>query len=91
MDGLGFSGSSLAVASLQIRLLVELVKLVENDENVGNEETEENRFDATCRLVRPNAIEKNQCKLHLKIEAESLCKICIRPWQCARFKVELTC
>lgn len=53
--------------SRQIRSLVKRVELVENYENVGNEEGEKYGIDAAIRLVRANAIEENERKLHLKI------------------------
>jgi hypothetical protein len=53
-----------------ISFLVELIKLMKYDENVGNEECKENGVDATVRVVRANAVEENQRKLRLKIESK---------------------
>jgi hypothetical protein len=52
---------------LEVGSLVESIKLVEDYEYVGHKEGEINLVDATLCLVRANAIEKNECKLHLKI------------------------
>lgn len=51
---------------LQIRFFVESIKLVENYQNVGEEEVEENIINATTRLERSSAVEKNESELHLK-------------------------
>lgn len=65
-----FLGLSRRLAALAIRPLVELIELVKYDQNVGYEESKENGFHATLRLVRANAIEQNERKLHLEIELE---------------------
>lgn len=56
----------LRLPSLQIRSLVKLIELVEDDKNVGHEKEEINLVDATLCLVRANAVENYECKLHLK-------------------------
>lgn len=60
--------SRFSSTSLQICSLIELVKFVKNYQNVRNEKYKENCFNATRRTPSSNGIEKNQRKLHLKIE-----------------------
>lgn len=55
-------------ASLQISCFVELIKLVENYQNVGDEEGEEDWVNAASRLKCPNRVEENERELHLKLE-----------------------
>lgn len=65
---------SFAFASRQICCFVELIKLIENYQNVGNEESIEDWVYAAVRLERSDAVEQNERELHLKVEQRTHCK-----------------